>query len=743
MKLKVLSLLVFCCLYLRALAQKSPEFTAWSRMVMHSMRPYVQIASKDGAISSSVAKKYGIFRGPQGQYFARAIILSHQPDTQELQKYQIEIARIKDHIYTASIPLSSFHALPLLQSVSLIDFGKKVNKRLDKALKASKADWVHNGTAPLSKPYLGTGVCVGVIDYGFDFTHPMFADINGDPLILSCWNQNGFGKRPAGFNYGEEISGSANLLNAVSSTSDESHGTHVLGIAAGNGNGSNGQFVGFAPEATPILVDLRNTDADLLDAIKYIFNKADKVSKPAVINMSLGSHIGPHDGTSLTDQGIDKLSGPGHIICGAAGNEADMMLHAKHTFNNDTFRTFLIFEDNFDQTGSGTVDIWADAASPLSIAITWFDENNRKEILRTPFYMSNKDGAGDTLIIWKGDSLLISWAASQKYSGNGKSNIIFDIQNLSAHYTGLLVYKSSGEMHMWNDGQGSGADFTNVVGTSKVSGYSTGDNNTTCGEIGGTSHQIITVGSYTTKTSYINLKKNTIDLSSYATLNDLALYSSRGPTADGRTKPDLTAPGLVVVSAVSSDDIYYDATSDEVVYKTTFGGVDYFYAAFEGTSMATPCVTGAVALLLQSKPNLNPDQVKNILAMSALTDSYTGNIGAAGSNLWGYGKLNLYEAMKKVEQFNGVTYTENVAPGISIFPNPAQNQIFIRNLNGTDKTFHIRMTNVSGSQVWAINNLNIQNIYTLPLDQLSAGIYFLSLSDSAGNIYIQKILVQP
>ena len=80
-----------------------------------------------------------------------------------------------------------------------------------------------------------------------------------------------------------------------------------MGTAAGADKSSS--FYGMAPDADIVFVSFAEENTNIADAIKYIFDYADKVSKPCVINMSLGSHYGPHDGTSYLDQSMSLKSG--------------------------------------------------------------------------------------------------------------------------------------------------------------------------------------------------------------------------------------------------------------------------------------------------------------------------------------------------------------------------------------------------------------------------------------------------
>ncbi len=123
---------------------------------------------------------------------------------------------------------------------------------------------------------------------------------------------------------------------------------------------------------------------------------------------------------------------------------------------------------------------------------------------------------------------------------------------------------------------------------------------------------------------------------------NLAPFSSHGPTADGRVKPDITAPGAVVVSSLNSYDTQYNATSPYVAASTVWNSRTYYFGAFMGTSMATPVVTGIIALMLEQDPTLTPENVKDIFKSNSISDSFTGTIPVDGSETWGWGKINAY-----------------------------------------------------------------------------------------------------
>ena len=154
----------------------------------------------------------------------------------------------------------------------------------------------------------------------------------------------------------------------------------------------------------------------------------------------------------------------------------------------------------------------------------------------------------------------------------------------------------------------------------------------------GTAYGAITVGSYITKWTWTDYTgKNHVYGPSDQTGN-ISTFSSIGPTADNRQKPDIAAPGQVIVAAFSSNDLT-EQTSDIIVNNE--------YLLLQGTSMATPHVTGGVALMLGAKPSLTAVQIKNYIISTAKTDSFTSTVW---NSSWGYGKMNIFNAMSTVTE---------------------------------------------------------------------------------------------
>ncbi|MDZ7374916.1 MAG: S8 family serine peptidase, partial [candidate division KSB1 bacterium] len=167
----------------------------------------------------------------------------------------------------------------------------------------------------------------------------------------------------------------------------------------------------------------------------------------------------------------------------------------------------------------------------------------------------------------------------------------------------------------------------------------------------GTARNVITVGAYVTKKEWTDLDGHHLQSTSLRNrqLGDFSLFSSPGPTRDGRLKPEICAPGEVVASSLSQDALpgstYSMFNSRNPSFPNGLLLQDGRHGVSQGTSMAAPHVAGAVALLLQRRPTLDAYQVKALLTASARRDLFTGQVP---NEQWGYGKLDVQRALATV-----------------------------------------------------------------------------------------------
>ena len=261
---------------------------------------------------------------------------------------------IVDQIYGVAIAPGSLSALADHPGVEIIEAGRQLAPMLSTSVTETRADRVRQGPDGLD----GSGVVIGIIDFGFDLSLDDFRHPDGTSRVAFLWDQSlqpvDGEASPARFPYGVEYDRAAmdGMLASDPPTHmvrhepfARSHGTHVAGIATGSGRSHDADFpantcVGVAPGATIVFVQPEAGDASttftdsvhVAEAVSYIFEKANELGLPCVINMSLGQNGGSHDGESLVERAIDRLlEEPGRAIVLAAGDEHIWRGHAAGT----------------------------------------------------------------------------------------------------------------------------------------------------------------------------------------------------------------------------------------------------------------------------------------------------------------------------------------------------------------------------------------------------------------------------
>lgn len=561
-------------------------------------------------------------------------------DAKRLRALGVSVGVSVNGVVTARATPAQLAQMAQLDGVAFISADSRARKKLDMAVPLVGADVAQLGGGSLAQAYTGKGVVVGIVDWGFDFTHATFRDTLGNLRIARVWNQSGSRRQgnsadsaTLGFTYGAMYATPSEILRQRCSSSSESHGTHVAGIAAGSG-GAEGRYRGVAPDAELVLVHLdKGYDSEIIDGLTYVFKYAQQAGKPAVVNLSLGSHYGPHDGTSSFDRALAGLAGSGRIAVGAAGNEGDSKLHASYTFSksNNVARTVIgVVEEK------GLALVFAPVGQQLEWTVELWDaeKNTRIEQASGNSFYSTQTG-GDLTKRFN-ENVTVSGYGYNAYGDERRGVVEIEVTNSKpGKYAVVLVFKMSqdklGTVHLWNTGNEKVENQTASFGVLKNSTYTwvDGDNDYTVGEIGGISKSIISVGSYNSR----NTNSDTTICILYglpSTVGNVSSFSSKGPTTDGRVKPDIIAPGHTLISAINSCDYPLFICSG--------------YGSMYGTSMATPMVAGAVALLLQKSPTLTPDSIRCILQQTATLDAPIANLSQSTR---GAGKLNVQRALEE------------------------------------------------------------------------------------------------
>src|SRR5215216_4512432 len=476
-------------------------------------------------------------------------------------------------------------------------------------------------------PSEGRGALIGIIDSGFDLTHPCFLDAQGRTRILAAWDQVNLGGAasapPSAFGYGVEYT-SATIDERVAAQKiliirnherAGAHGTYVAGIAAGNG-APHGVYKGVASGADLILVTYRNDvplggSTYVLDAIDYILKLARALRRPVVINISQGDNLGSHDGMSRLERAIDHVIEEGRVLVViSAGNErggpASHHAHGKVEQGRELALSFTLAEGPGHVVDGDAIELWYGGGDRLAVALQ-APGGERSNFIEP-------DGM-DVVIEFPGGNRALVHSQSCHLT-NGDNCIGIVLERGEKWETGLwqLILRGDkverGDFDAW-------ADRPNAV---TVIDFRSHQCNASTITLPGNSRRAITVGGFISRPSLCEDNRQV--------RGDFAPGSSTGPTRDGRIKPDLSAPSTLVMAP-----------------RMRRNGHSTRYDPMSGTSMAAPHVTGVVALLWSLWPGLAAGQIRDALLSTPRNDAFT---GVTPNTNWGQGKLHAraaYEAL--------------------------------------------------------------------------------------------------
>ena len=724
-KRNIFTLLLFLPLFLFSQAYKAGKISPFTA---HFLTTYNEKVVDTSGIKK-IQSRFSVKRLNNKNYVNAFILLNENANLDVLRANGVKINTISPLIITAQIEVDNIEKIAMLPDVKNLQIGLPVHRKLDKARAATNVDKVQAGT-DLPIPFLGKNVVVGIIDSGIEYGHINFFDSTGTKLrIKRVWDQNITGTPPANFSYGTEYTTQTAILNARYDNRTETHGTHVTGIAAGSDKNNNNIYYGVATAADIALVSYNLNDSttdnvSISDGIKYIYDYATSVNEPCVINMSLGTQIGPHDGTSVFDQLCDALQGKGRLLVGSAGNEGSDSLHISQTFTptNSTLKTFFTYIDSTKLIGM--TDIWGELNKTYSIRVVVYNKNTGTEIYSTPTFNAATSNYNSYTLASSNGAVGTIQIFTETDPSNNKPNAFVgsDMDSISpGNSIGIILTAQSGTVNAWAD------DYYSYFTGNKLSGWTNGNSTNSISEVGGTGKQIISVGAYVSKTTFTNTSgifyRNRIE-----TLNHIATFSSTGPTIDGRMKPDITAPGSLVVSSYSNAIISDPNYSTYIIKKSLVNGQNYYYGQLQGTSMATPMVTGILATWLQAYNDLSPDDVRTILQQTSISDTFTGTISSGGSNLWGFGKIDAWNGIQASLKLAFLQRIEASNENCLIFPNPTAGSINVL-FGKKDSNVQLTVYNLNGQLVYStqIGDVTVAQDVLLDLPGLATGVYLVSV----------------
>jgi subtilisin family serine protease len=522
------------------------------------------------------------------------------------------LENLSDIYYSGRLRLGTLQKLAALETIERIATKKQKQLLLDAALK--DIGLLAPTTPPRTVPETGAGVFIGIVDSGFDLSHPMFRDSSGKLRVKALLDQT---------QTGNPVFDTAALTSQWAGgkgpgQDENGHGTHVASIAGGSPYQG---LEGVAPEAQFLLVktDFINVDS----GVAWIFRQAG--ASPCVVNLSLGGHYGSHDGTSQEEKLYETLTRPGKILVVAAGNERQDNLHIGGRFVLGQIEE-VAFDIQPDPSGQ---------RPPVSAATFWYEDVDSFDVeIITPTRQSIPLPAINKADRFTGANLEIE--VSRRLYTPAKAiqiEVTINFTRLNIRPADLRDWRfrfrctsaTVGRLDGWFANQGFGRFRPHpLLETARTLG------------IPATSKASITVASHVSKNTWNSDDGQQLD--GNVLIGRSSPFSSLGPTRDGRWKPDISAPGQYITAALANDS--------ELSQEAERVQVSERLVTIEGTSMATPVVTGAIALMLQKKPSLTPSQILDFFNQNARRDQQTGP--ALWTPTYGYGKLDILALLSKI-----------------------------------------------------------------------------------------------
>lgn len=644
------------------------------------------------------------------------------------------LAQVGD-ICIADIPLSQIGRLTLDRRIQRIEAQPSLHKTHGNSVQTDSLAWYLNALPvyageQLPQAYTGRGIVVGVMDIGFDLTHPNFYSRDTTEYrIQRFWDMLSADTVGSTLYVGRDYVGREQLLTVAHARDglDQFHGTHTLGIAAGSGYQSD--YRGMAPESDICLVaNAVSDDIVYIDSIdyykytyatdalgfKYIFDYAESVGKPCVINFSEGSQQDFWGYDVLYYEMLQRLTGPGRIIVSAAGNNGYDKTWFRKQRGQLSAGSFVRSSDK----QSAMLTLKGDAAFDLQL-VAYGGGSNDTLIISTD------------LVLQQSDSVL----AARMYTQSDSVDVLIEAypscyEPLEMCYDVTLTGTKSVGRQPKVSFEVIGADAD--VEVYRVAGNLVGDALNPLLNAGEMTHSILSPASSpgvicTGSTFYrdgIISYKGQWQAFRNGPAGGRQFNSSVGPTFDGRIKPDVMAPGLHVISSMSSYFIESHPESGSIdwdVEHFDFNGRTYGWNCDSGTSMASPAVAGAIALWLQAKPDMTTEQVLDVFKH---TCRHFDESLPYPNNEYGYGEIDVYRGLLyllEADRIEGVsTQPTRARVGIS---NGRLSIDLGRPVSGAN----VRLFSLSGRQILSVDLSACQAVHTISLPRQAKGVYVVQI----------------
>lgn len=647
-------------------------------------------------------------------------------------------------ICVADIPVGNLGKLSLDSSIIRIEANRSTQVQTDSLARYLNAMPVYEGQN-LPQAYTGRGVVVGVMDIGFDLTHPNFYSRDTTEYrIQRFWDMLSTDTVGSQLYVGRDYAGRDELLAVAHARDglDQTHGTHTLGIAAGSGYDS--PYAGMAPQSDICIVaNAVSSDIALIDSadyekytfatdalgFKYIFDYAQSQNKPCVINFSEGSQQDFWGYDVLYYEMLSRLTGPGRIIVSAAGNNGNdkTWIHkepgrpsagsflrsyqrtAMLTFKSDN--DFVLRLVAYDNTANDTLNVSLSTVlqqpdSVFSDRLFALNDSIEVVIEAYPSCYNPEETCFD-----------LTLTSRSKSSIGASPYLSFEVVGTDAD---VEAYRVQGNLveNQLNPLLRDGEKSHSVLSPATAPG-------------------IICVGATCYRpgiTNYLGHWKE----AGKGNYGERHASSAVGPTMDGRTKPDVMAPGINIISSYSSYYMENHPDAGDIAWDVAhfgFNGRMYSWNSNSGTSMASPAVAGAIALWLQAKPDLTTNQILDVFRHTCR--HYDESL-IYPNNYYGYGEIDVYRGLLYLLGASNIE-------GVSVAHTKASIGITEGKLTvGFDRPVaepvRLCIYSLSGSRLLSVNLPAGLTAHTISLPHLADAVYVVQIdgpADIAGSTLVR------
>lgn len=655
-----------------------------------------------------------------------------------LEEYGCRMLAHYGDIYIADIPLGSLSSLSSSPCVSRIEASMGNSVCMDTTSIIVNAVKAYSGNQ-LPQAYTGKGVVLGIMDVGFDVTHPGFYDMALNHTRISrFWDQLSPDSLGSSLYVGADYRSEQDIL-AYGHSHDgfiETHGTHTLGIATGTGYDT--KYRGMAPDADVCIVsNAVDTDIPLIpesqlykyttatDALgfKYIFDYAEETGKPCVITFSEGSHESLDGEQQLYYETLSRMTGPGRIIVASAGNDGHYNNFLHKALGEERNGMFVVSTNG----KSGSVTAKCRSAFDISVD-AYFPDGKKSKTVCSATAVASTDSVYADSIESAGQKVIFHLRA-YRY-GVSADDMAYDFildSSPSLPTVSIAFSGKDSDIEVFSNG-------LVFMSDSRDLSLSGGEARSCIGSPGA-APSVICVGATAYRQSYTGVD-GVYHEYSWGKDGEVGRFSSVGPTRYGLVKPDVVAPGTYVYSSLSS---FYPEGGPEGKYMSDitsysqFDGRSYPWGALSGTSQATPVVAGAIALWLEANPLLSPSDILDVFSSTCNRRNFQQPTGK--DNHAGYGEIDVYAGLLHVLGLDGIVGLHPQNPSaLRLRVTSDKVEFLLSPDTPCPSDAQLRVYGISGALVKSLPLSFVDRTAHVSLNKLPSGVYAFQIASEVSGV---------